>query len=274
MKRIFALFALFCAIGLAGCTTIQPGYTGIKIDKMGANRGVQDLHIVNGFVAYNPVSTEVIAYPTFVQTVKWTKSADEGTPNDQSITFTSKDSLTINADVSVSYELDAAKVPDFYVKFRADKIEEFTDGYLRNVVRNAFNEAAGDYNVEQIMGDNAPLLHATIALIQRQVSAYGVKVDQLGFIGAPRPPASVVQAINAKVQAAQIALQKQNEVAQATADAQKRVAEAEGQAKANQMLEQSITPTLVQWQMMQKWDGHLPQVQSGSGGLMFNLGNK
>ncbi len=53
-------------------------------------------------------------------------------------------------------------------------------------------------------------------------------IDQFGFIGSPRPPQSVIDAINAKVQAQQIAVQKQNELVQSQADAAKLVAAAEG----------------------------------------------
>jgi regulator of protease activity HflC (stomatin/prohibitin superfamily) len=281
MKKALAVVVatLGMMAGLTGCTTIEPGYTGIKISKLGPNRGVQDLQIVNGFVGYNPMSTEIVSYPTFMQTVKWTASSTEGKPVDESITFTSGDSLTINADVSLSYELASSEVPNFYVKFRADNIDAFTDGYLRNVVRNAFNEAAGKYTVEQLMGDNAQMLKDAATIVQGQVSKYGVKIDQLGFIGAPRPPQSVIAAINGKVQAQQIALQKQNEVAQATADAQKAVALAAGQAEANQKLTSSLSPALIEWrkldieqQQVNKWNGVLPHVQSGNGGgLLLNV---
>jgi hypothetical protein len=40
--------------------------------------------------------------------------------------------------------------------------------------------------------------------------------------------------------------------------------DAEGQAKANAILNASLTPTLVQWQEILKWDGKLPQVTGGA----------
>ena len=65
--------------------------------------------------------------------------------------------MVVNADVSISYELKYEKVPEFYVKFRADHIENFTDGFLRNVTRDEINNVAGKYSVEEIMGDNGPI---------------------------------------------------------------------------------------------------------------------
>jgi regulator of protease activity HflC (stomatin/prohibitin superfamily) len=116
-------------------------------------------------------------------------------------------------------------------------------------------------------------------------------IEQFGLIGAPRPPEAVIESINAKVQAQQIALQKQNEIMQAEAEAKKavavaqgqanaKVAVAEGEAKANQLLSGSITPVLIEWQKLRiqqqaadKWNGVRPSVEAGGSntGLLFNV---
>lgn len=282
---VLGLLFLFIVL-IAGCDSISPGNVGVVISKTGSSRGVQDITIKTGRFIVNPVTTSVIEYPVYVQTVKWTKSADEGKENvDESITFTSSDSMIVNADISLSYELQQDKVPSFYVKFRADKIETFTDGYLRNIVRDTFNEEAGKYTVEQLMGDNGGLLKTVRASVQNQLEQYGVKVDQLGFIGAPRPPQIVLDAINRKVQAEQIALQKQNEVAQAEADAKSAVARAEGEAKAsvaraqgqaeaNKDLAGSLSDNLIRWQVAQnehdaiwRWNGVRPTTEVNGTGV-------
>jgi len=41
-------------------------------------------------------------------------------------------------------------------------------------------------------------------------------------------------------------------------------AEAEAEARANTLLAQSITPTLVQYEITKKWDGKLPQFSGSS----------
>ena len=46
--------------------------------------------------------------------------------------------------------------------------------------------------------------------------------------------------------------------------------EAEAQAKANQLLAQSVTPTLVQYEMAKRWNGQMPQV-AGSAMPMIQL---
>jgi regulator of protease activity HflC (stomatin/prohibitin superfamily) len=279
---VVALFILILCI--SGCSTIGPGNVGIVISKVGAARGVQDVTVKTGWVIVNPITTEVIEYPTYMQTVKWTKSADEGKAVDESITFTTNTGTSVNADVSLSYQLDYDKAPNFYVKFRADDIQKFTDGFLRNVTRDAFDEVAGQHTVEEVMGDNGPILKAVRKSVQEQLSPYGITISQLGFIGAPRPPQSVTDSINSKVNAQQLGLQKQNELVQATADGQKLVARrtAEAQAEviaatadatANKLRSESLTPQILERLKIDKWDGHLPQVQGGAT-PMINLGEK
>lgn len=295
MKSLKIMLAGMLMLMAVGCTRIGPGHVGLLVSMAGSDKGVLDTPVSTGWVFYNPVSTNVIEYPTNMQTVHWTKSADEGKPVDESVTFTNKDSMAINADVNLSYTLDASKVPSFYVKFLAKDIDDFTDGYLRNVTRNCLNEAAGEYEIAQIMGDNSAFLKNAKDCLQKQVSGYGVNIDTLGITGAPRPPKVVLDQINSKNQAQQIALQKQMELQQVEADAAKQVAAAEGQAKAqiasangeaeaNRIRTQSITPVILQNKALDnqhdaiwRWDGKMPDTVVNSGGsssLLFNIPTK
>jgi regulator of protease activity HflC (stomatin/prohibitin superfamily) len=291
--RIAALaLAALPSLLLTGCTRIGPGHVGIKIDMAGNNKGVLSTPVRTGWVFYNPAFSTVIEYPTNMQTVHWTKSVDEGSPVDESVTFTNKDSMAINADVNLSYTLASDKVPAFYVKFLAADLSQFTNGYLRNVARNCLNEEAGKYEIAQIMGDNSGFLKDAKACLEAQVAPYGVLIDTLGLTGAPRPPQVVLDQINQKNQAQQLALQKQMELQQVQADAAKQVAAAEGQAKAtiaqangeaeaNRIRTASITPVVLQNKALDnqaaaiyRWNGQMPATvvnSDGGKGLLFNI---
>jgi regulator of protease activity HflC (stomatin/prohibitin superfamily) len=276
----FVLLAVL-VLGAAGCgTTIQPGHVGIVVDKFGANRGVQDYTIRSGWVSYNPWSSWVIEYPVFVQTVQWTRSTNEGNPYDESITFTTNKSVKINADISLSYQLAPESVPAFYVKFRNSQIKDFTYGYMHNIARDAMMEIGGHYTVEQVMGDNEQFLHDVRDRISLQLKDIGITINQFGFIGAPRPPEAITEQINRTTQADYLAQQK------AQADAAKRVAAAEGEQRSNLLLTQSLTPQVLEFQRIQlqrqqlevqdrwinRWNGQMPQVTSGSStGMLYTL---
>lgn len=277
---------IISVIGCSSCTRISPGHVGIVVNLSGTNRGVQDYPAVTGRVWYNPFNTDVYEWPTFVQSTVWTHNTDEGHPVNEEITFTTRDQMQVSADISIAYQLKPDRVPYFYVKFRSSDMNAFTHGYMRNMAREKFDEAAGHYAIEQIMGDNAAFIKEARDALQKELETVGVEINQFGFIGAPRPPQQVINAINLKVQATQITLQKQIEVTQAEADAKKRIAEAEGEAKsalikaeaeatANKKIADSLSPTLVQWEQVRKWDGKMPTVTAGSGaGILLNLGQK
>jgi len=265
---------------------------GIKVDLAGSQRGVEDLPIRTGWVFYNPARSKVVEYPTYVQTAKWTHGLNEGRPINEEISFNTLQGLTVYGDISLSYHLDPAKVPAFYVKFRSDDIDQFTHGFLRNVARDSMNRVAANYTVEEIMGEKKPEMEQRSRdELQGEVKDIGVVIEQFGFIGSPRPPETVVAAINAAQQAKYIAQQKQNELLQSQADAAKQVAAAEGQAKAqiaiaqgeaesNRVRAASISPQIIEWQKLAvtdrwitRWNGSMPQVQTGGNipGLLLNV---
>ena len=287
------LLLIFAVLWSAGCATrIGPGNVGIKVDLAGSQRGVEDLPIRTGWVVYNPAASKVVEYPTFVQTAKWTRDLNEGKAINEEISFNTSQGLTVYGDISLSYHLDPLRVPAFYVKFRSDDIDQFTHGFLRNVARDAMNRVSASYTVESVMGEKKPEMEQrSREELQSEVKEIGVVIEQFGFIGSPRPPESVVAAINSAQQAKYIAEQKQNELQQSQADAAKQVAAAEGQAKSqiaiaqgeaesNRVRAASISPQIIEWQKLAvtdrwitKWNGAMPSVQTGGGvpGLFLNI---
>jgi len=152
-----------------------------------------------GWVIYSPLRTQIIEFPTYVQTVKWTHDIGEGRPADEEMDFNSKEGMDIRVDVSLSYAIDPRMAPEFYVKYRASDLDMFTHGILRDIVRNSLNEVASTFTVEDIYGERkADFLNKVQAMIEQKVTPVGVSVQQFGFIGAPRVPEVIAAAITAK----------------------------------------------------------------------------
>jgi regulator of protease activity HflC (stomatin/prohibitin superfamily) len=276
---------------LVRATRIEAGYTGIEVNLAGSQRGASEIPIRTGWVFYSPLTTQIIEFPTFVQTVKWTRDINEGHPVNEEMGFNSKEGMEIFANVSLSYAIDPKHVPDFYVKYRVNDLDLFTHGILRDIVRNSLNEVASTYVVEDIYGEKkAEFLRKVEQQIQDKVVNVGVGIQQFGFIGAPRVPSVIANAITAKAQAIQEAERAKNELATTQAEAAKKIAEAEGEAKsavtraqgeadANRIRQSSLTPQLLELRRLEnqrayidKWNGQLPSVQAGQGtGLLMQL---
>ena len=218
---------------------------------------------------------EIYKFPTFTQNYVWTAGVDDTSPTNESITFQDQEGTEINADVGISYYIDGAKADIVFQKYRKG-VDEITDLYLRNMVRDALNRRASKMDASEIYGaGRAQLMDEVIQDVRSQVQDIGVVVEKIYWIGAMRLPEAITKAINSKIEATQRAQQRENELQTAAAQAQIErekargeadavLIQAEGQAKANKLLSDSLTDRLVQYKAQERWDGKLPQVSGGA----------
>jgi prohibitin 2 len=251
-------------------TYINPGHVGIVIHRVGG--GVDPTPLSPGIHARNPLTTGVEEYPTFMQTVVLNRSANDG-GNDE-INVNSVEGQPLSLDVTMSFELNPAKVPALYSTFRTD-IATIQHTYVKQAIRQSLQEVVGNEEIAAIIGPKkAETVGRVTRLLEQRLSGYGILVKQF-TINELRAPASVMEAINQKNVMQQQALTAQNELQknqfQAQGDSIKAagrakaiLAEAEAQAKANRLLSESITPTLVQYEMSKRWNGQMPQVTGGA----------
>ena len=275
-KRIVLSLALLASV--AACSYVPAGNVGVKVNMLGGDKGV-DTEVLGVGRYWIGMNEQLYLFPTFMQNYVWTKDPTEGSPNDESISFQTADGMTANADIGISYSIDPEKVSLIFQTYRRG-VDEITDTFLRNMVRDALVKEASNKPIEYVYGaGKADLLASVQKDVADQVTPIGIKIDKIYWIGEIRLPQTVIDSINNKNAATQQAQQRQNEVATAKAEAEKKVAEAEGtaksllavanaQAEANKVLAQSITPEFIQYQAITKWDGKLPTM-TGSNAVPF-----
>ena len=264
MSKIFSIL-LIAMIGLVGCSKVPAGNVGVKVYLLGGEKGV-DMEELPPGKYWIGVNEDLFLFPTFTQNYTWTKSVHEGNPNDESISFQTVEGLSVNSDVGISYSVDPAKVGLLFQKYRKG-IDEITDTYLRNMVRDALVTAASTKPIESVYGSGKAELIADVEKrVREQVDPVGIKLERLYWAGDFRLPATVTESINAKIKATQMAQQRQNEVAQAEAEAAKTVAQAKGEAESIRIRGEALreNPRLVELTAIEKWDGRLPTVSGGN----------
>jgi regulator of protease activity HflC (stomatin/prohibitin superfamily) len=283
MKFRNVALAVLMLGSVAACSTVPAGHVGVKVFLLGGDKGVDSEELGVGRYWIGP-NEQLYIFPTFMQNYVWTKDPTEGSPNDESISFQTADGMTANADVGISYSIDPSKVTTIFQTYRRG-VDEITDTFLRNMVRDSIVKEASTKPIEYVYGaGKAELMAAVQQDVMGQVGPIGIKIDKIYWIGEIRLPQTVIDSINAKNAATQMAQQRQNEVAQATAEAQKKVAEAKGdadsillkaeaQAQANKILAQSLTAEFVQYEALQKWDGKLPTMTGSSAIPFVNVSN-
>jgi len=152
---------------------------------------------------------------------------------------------------------------------------EITHVFIRNFIRDAINKAASKTKIEDLYSGKESFFEDVEQHVKNDLEPLGIELSRIYLMGRFHFPANVIAALNSKIEASQRAQQRENELREAEAEAKKQVAKAEGQAKcaivqaeseakANDLLSKSVTKELIEWQAVQKWDGHLPQVTSGA----------
>jgi len=276
MNKIFGII-LVVAISISGitaCSKVPAGNVGVKVYLLGGDKGVDSEELKPGRY-WIGINEDLFLFPTFTQNYVWTKDDTEGSPDDESLSFQTIEGLSVNADVGISYYIDPTKVSVVFQKYRKG-VDEITDIYLRNMVRDALVKSGSSKPIESVYGEGkSDLLAEVEKMVGEQCSKLGIVIEKISFVGEFRLPKAVTDAINAKIEATQKAQQRQNEVAEAVASANKVRAEAAGaadailtkaqaQAQANSILAASLTPQLVQYETIRVWNGQLPSVTGGA----------
>lgn len=270
IKKLLPLIVL--VITLASCSRVPAGNVGIKFYLLGGDKGVDHEELSPGRY-YIGINEELYTFPTFTQNYVWTKDAEDTSPEDESFNFQDKNGLELNADIGITYHLDKTKIATIFETYKRG-IDEITDVFLRNMVRDELVSVTSKLEAEFIYGQGrAAVLDSVQRIVRQECFEQGIIIDKLYWIGRIKLPDAIKKAINNKIKATQKSQQRENEVRQSEAEADKLVAKAEGQAKAillkaeaqaeaNRILNASITPNLIRYKQALKWNGKLP-VYSG-----------
>lgn len=273
-----SLIMLFVVLSSA-CKRIDAGHVGLVVKLYGSEKGVQDVTETTGWVWYNPFTTQIYEFPTFVQNTVFTRDASEGSPSNEEFRVTTKDGLIVSFDVSMNYRVAPNKAAEIFRKYRKP-LEDLDKTIMRNYMRDAYNKISGKYTAEQLYENKVQFQMESENEIKTLLGKEGFLVEQVVLLNELRLPQGVVDNINAKINARQIALKKEQEVAQEKAEAQKEIEKAKGYAEAmrirveaeaeyNKKLAESISPNLIEYEKIKKWNGQTPTVVGSGGGLII-----
>lgn len=246
----------------SSCERIDAGYVGVKVNLYGNNKGVDDVVAVTGMVFYNPFTTKVYEFPTYIQHKEYRKTEDA----DNSFIVNSKDGSEFSVSPIMNYSVQRDKVPAIFAKYRRPLID-IEEGFLKTAVYDAFRLATNKYTADELISNRAVFEVEVRKLLDNQLLKEGFIINQ--FTSNLIYPETFKKSIEAKNNAVQAALRAENEVKTAEAQAKIKVATAEGNAQAmltsakaeaesNRMKQITLTPLLLQLEWINKWDGKLP----------------
>jgi regulator of protease activity HflC (stomatin/prohibitin superfamily) len=177
----------------------------------------------------------------------------------------------------MNFHIDPFYVNDLYQKVGLDFANKVIDPAFNDFVK----EVVPIYQITEILPKREEIRKRAMTKLGDNLSRYHIIVDDIYFANIRFSP-EYEKAVEAKqVAQQQVETQRQvlaqreieahQKVATAKGEAESILVVAQGQAKANDALSRSISPILVQYKSIEKWNGILPQV-SGGGIPLIDLG--
>ena len=242
---IIVLFLVMFAV-----ERIDSGQTGIIVNLAGSERGVDDAKVETGWVVYNRFAKQLFEYPSFAQ-------IEDNEPFD----IQDKKGTIFKTDPTIEYYIERDNAKVVFLRYRKTT-EELEQSVILTEVKNAYKDVAGLYETDSLINNRPAFEKEVEELLKERLSKRGFTFTNIQ--SSVKPNETLQAAIDAKNTAVQNALKVENEKKAAIAEAEKVVAAAKGKADANRILQQSITPELIQLKAVEKWDGKLPLSTSGN----------
>jgi regulator of protease activity HflC (stomatin/prohibitin superfamily) len=185
------------------------------------------------------------------------------------IDASSKEYQIVKMTGMMNFHIDPAFVNDLYQKVGLDFAEKVIDPAFNDFVK----EVVPMYPIGEILPKREEIRQTAMKKLGDNLAKYHIMVDDIYFANIRFSP-EYEKAIEAK-QVAQQQVETQKQIlAQREIEAQQKVATAKGeaesilvvaqeQAKANEVLSRAITPILVSYKSIERWNGVLPQVSGG-----------
>jgi len=284
MKNYLIGLLLLTTVVMTSCyERVEPGNEGIKVKMSGQNKGVQPIPVNTG--RYNVGwYWEIFQYPTFTNIYPFTYGKDEGSEIDEAIRIQSFEGLVCNVDIAIACHTEPGRAPDVFTHYRHDMLY-IIKTFCKQDLNTFFIEYSSQYKIDEIYSTRKmDMLKYVNQRMKEKYNPTGVIVEDVVYKSEIRLPESVAKGITEKVNANVLAIQKQNEIVQEQADAQKKIARAEGEAQslllvakaqseANRLLTISLSENLIRYRAYEKWKGDVP-TYSGNGSVLPPLFTK
>ena len=203
----------------------------------------------------------------FVQSVA---RMDVQVQNSQAVeTAASLDLQNVSSTVATNWHILPADAEWVYQHIGSET--DLVNKIIRPAISNSVKAVTAHFNAEDLIVHRDEVRNQIQTQITSELQSYRVVVDSVNITDFHFSE-EFAQAIERKQIAQQRAFQAKYELQQAKVTAQQRVVEAQAQSQAQQLLQQTLTPGIIQQQAIAKWDGRLPSVVGGSGVLPM-IGN-
>lgn len=237
----FVLF--FFSYAIDGFVSIDAGSVGI-VKKWGEPVRTLDpgLHYII------PIAESVTPVATQTRIVK---------PNENA---SSKDLQVVYTEVTLAYHVDPAFASYVLVKFNNDAETRL----INPAILESIKRATAKYDANELIAKRPQVRDDIEDFVKQRLASEHI-IAESTYITNFSFSKEYEQAIENKQVAQQKAEQATNDLNRIKIEADQRVAKAQAEATELRLQAAQITASTIQLRMIEKWDGHLPSVVTGSG---------
>ena len=155
--------------------------------------------------------------------------------------------LTVGLDITIWYSVRAEAAPEIWRSIGPD----YRNIIIRSAMRNAIRDVVAQYTAQSLYSEGrATVGNEVLDALRMDLDARGVLVERVLLRNVSLPPV-IQQAIEAKLAAQQAIQERTFRVQEAEQEANRKVAEAEGQRRAQELINQTLTPEYLQYLYIQ-----------------------
>lgn len=240
VSGIIAVVVIVAAlIGFAVCSeNIGAGYVGYKYDrtiKNGDERAIEGTSVINeqltGLVWINPVTQDVLKYPTTIVTRNWTGLAEGDSKEDWSMTVGTQEGKNIDVDIYISVK--PRDIGSIIKNFGTKQFDNIVNDDIYGLAKGKLSVITQNYSVYDIQASRSTIQDETAEILSETLlNTYGIELVRFE-IGTLTLPQDIQAKIDAKtnamneVELAKLQREKQDETNQMIVDQQKAESEKE-----------------------------------------------
>lgn len=225
---------------------VESDSIGIKasISNAAATSGSYDITLVQGYVCFMPLLTELTVYPTNIQSVTY-----------DDLVADTKDVLPFKIKSTISYQLNEKNAIKFY-RTCGRSLEKVQEDYLKNIVRSVYMTQLNRFTSDSLIQNKQVLDYSIDSLLSISFNEIGLELHNV--VCSFEYPKEVKERLSLRAKAAQDQIIANTQKVQAENYAQIQQIEADATRYQDSLVNSALTPLAVQKMFVDKWDGKLP----------------
>lgn len=253
-SRWIGIIPLAAAILIQAVCVIPANTVGVKYS---AFNGTSKNTLKEGVHFITPFVDKVYTIDTTVQ-----ERTDKG------VSVQTKDAQWAKMQVNVKYEVSKANAFKVYKQYKT--MDALKENIIGNYAQNAMNDVCSQYNIIDLLGDKRnEILNKASEQLKQDLAKEGVTLKMLTVKDLDAGE-KIEQAISDEAVAKKQVETAKQQQEKARTEAETKLIQAEGEAKANAAKTKALTPEVLQEEWISKWNGKLPSVVS-DGNTMIGL---